>query len=358
MSGMFPQDPEHNTDSFFDDIDSQKISQPKTNYAEKGNYRNMLLKGLIWVVMFAIAVVAIIIVLKQSTKYRKEVVVVKDDSSSYAEAPSEEQDLQDDGTADDGFVFNNQSKNHYDKSKSGVSDSTNVSPQVEDQDSNNKSKAADSQDSASLYKHSSGAASSSNIKAEKPTYSSEGLSAKTTSNADTVEQTATEATEPAAPSAVTNTTPAVHHPVKDQRIRDIILHNKASNSRVQSQSSTAAVQPLSGVHLTAQEKSIAVWLVSIYSASSLDSATKYWKHLKDVKSVVFRNKNVYIMKTVVPGKGTMFRVTLGETLGNPNKLASFSNRASAVNYCNYLKSNNVPCFIIKKTQGEIANTKR
>lgn len=341
---------------------------------DKRAYKYLVLKGVLWGVMFLVAVVALAWVFKNGSS-PSAVVVEAGEASTYQVTPISPEDTQE-PSAD--FAFNDGGSRESNPTKedltnpdnqdpdSSASDGVeapaknselnahqpsvhNTTPQKQDTlDWNSSLESSNHKSSSSLSSRSSDSAGSTDTGNGTVEAPPSDLGAQAQNQEKSSQSLHAHKDEPVSQSASSTLERIIRHNSKNYSPAVSAAQRDASQSR-------GAKKYL----LSERQANTLVWLVSIYSATSLEAAQNYWDRVSHQKTALFRGKQAYFLRADLPGKGVFFRVSIGAKKASSAKVVypSFASLEEANSYCRYLKGKKVGCFVIKIKQSELGGSK-
>jgi uncharacterized membrane protein len=123
---------------------------------------------------------------------------------------------------------------------------------------------------------------------------------------------------------------------------------ETSNKKV---NETKKTKDTSKLEINSNFKNRVVYLVNIFSATTMDGAKKSWNEVLAKNSNLFKNYKVYFIKNKT-SKGEFYRVSIGAK--NVDGGYYFDDRISAIKYCDYIKKYKLNCFVV---DNELVNLK-
>lgn len=283
-------------------------------------YSDVVIKGLIWIVMFIVSFVALFIVFNDNFMKPKEIVVVnnKDQTDYYSTDTSS---ASSNGT---NFSFNSYSNN----SNTEISDSKDDElglPKSSNTDTLplNENSTTQAKNSNSLANNRESINNTNNTNSTKKTFSNPNINSLITNSINS--------------NKVVNQSNNVH-----QSSNNILPSSSSSASNLVNKNA----QPSSVNTAVKKADYSKAWLVVIYSGNKENLVKQKWQEFKKKYPSLFVNKKAYFIKIDIPKKGVYYRISLGDL--NTNKaLPYFSSNVEANNYCKYLVNNKLSCFIME-----------
>lgn len=283
-------------------------------------YSEVIIKGFVWVVMFSISLVALFLIFKGGKHYsNKEVVVVNSDGDNdYMKPPEQDSNK---------FTFNQAPIRDYGKFSNNT---TSESPNSDDNKTKTKDKVTQNSDNKaqSSKKESNKKVDSSSKKSFNLT-GDDKIGALIKTHKEGGETKKDDNFKLQKENTVAN----------NSNNKDIIKNQHVNNVK----SSNNQVEVKKSVEKANVSNKNTVWLVNIYSGVNMAIAKDKWNSIQKQHPELFMNKQAYFIKVNISGR-TYYRVSIGDAEVS-DIYPHFSSRGKAKDYCMFLKSYNIDCFI-------------